>query len=90
MSTENSKMTNNSISESIKSLKSLLEQRTEERRRANMTGKGNAHKRLGGKIMVKGYNEKIIEEACKIIEILKEENEELTQTIKDIQSRPPR
>ena len=85
MSAENSK----TVAERIKVIGNLLVQSAEERRRANMKGKGNAHKRLIGKICLRGHNEDIIKEAYKIIEILKEENKDLSQIIDRIQNKPP-
>ena len=59
-----------------------------------MKGKRNRGNQLTGSIGITTYNKRIIEEASKIIEALQEENQEenkeLSQTIKDIQSRPPR
>ena len=90
MSVENPKRTNDLISERIKAIDELLKQNAGERRRASMKGKRNRSNRLTGYIGITAYNKLIIEEASKIIEILKEENEELSQSIKDIQSQPPR
>ena len=77
------------ISEQIKEIEQLLKGNAKERFNANMKGRGNLQKRLVGKIMLKGNNESIIEVASKIIETLQKENKELSESIKDIQSRPP-
>ena len=81
---------NDFVSERIKAIEDFLKQSADERRRASMKGKRNRSNQLTGSIGITTYNKLIIEEASKIIEALQEENKELSQTIKDIQSRPPR
>ena len=81
---------NDFVSERIKAIEGFLKQSADERRKASMKGKRNRSNQLTGSIGITPYNNLIIEEASKIIEALQEENKELSQTIKDIQSRPPR
>ena len=84
MSAENPK----TIAERVKVIDDLLKKIVDERPRTNMKGKRNTSNRLVAYICIRGHNEEIIEEACKIIETLKEENKDLSKTIDDIQSQP--
>ena len=70
MSAENSKMTNDLITERIKVIDDLLKQNAGERRKASMKGERNRGNRLTAYIGITAYNELIIKEASKIIEIL--------------------
>ena len=81
---------NDFVSQRIKAIEGFLKKSADERLRASMKGKRNRSNQLTGSIGITTYNKLIIEEASKIIEALQEENKELSQTIKDIQSRPPR
>lgn len=81
--------TNDLIAGRIKVIDDLLKEIADERRKASMKGKRNVPQRLIANIMIKGHNEDIIKEACKIIEILTEENKGLSEIIDHIQSQPP-